>query len=245
MNTEQASDRPKISQEWTLQASLHAHSGPAKAIAKMDLLRVIELRYGRNQLNIFPTPNCEAVLAYTRGQIMDGVHACHSCKRGRGPFTKCVIMNGYLSGSCSNCHYNNEGTRCSFRPTPQNRVKRPKSRLDSGHGNNIAKAKCTEKSSTPAITKTVVPATSPKTTKIPTLSVQTPLFSLANKRAYSAVDLNHSLVQLSQTILEYKWSVGKAKIKVKRTLKLAILYKYISDLLKEEADQLNKEILNK
>ena len=87
---EQVSYRPKSPLEWAHQALIQANSKPTKAIAQMELLRGVELRRGRNHINLFQPPNCEAALAYSRGQ------ACRDCKRGRGPFAKCVILKGYV-----------------------------------------------------------------------------------------------------------------------------------------------------
>lgn len=39
---------------------------------------------------------------------------CSSCERGRGPYTRCIVVPGMGKGSCSNCRYNGQGTRCSF-----------------------------------------------------------------------------------------------------------------------------------
>ncbi|RHZ63994.1 DUF3716 domain-containing protein [Aspergillus thermomutatus] len=41
---------------------------------------------------------------------------CEHCRRGYGPWAQCVMLQGYLRGSCANCHYNSDGARCSFRP---------------------------------------------------------------------------------------------------------------------------------
>jgi uncharacterized protein DUF3716 len=107
--------RPETPEEWAEQALLQAHSTSAESMAKMELLRGVEFRPGRVEINLFIHQNCEAALAYSRGQVMEGANGCQSCKRGRGPFAKCVVVKGYMKGSCSNCHYNAEGTRCSFR----------------------------------------------------------------------------------------------------------------------------------
>jgi len=115
VDKEKQSCKPKTPLEWAKQALLQANSAPTKAIAKMKLLRGVALRPNRKSINLFTAQNCEAALAYSRGQVMDGTTACRSCKRDNGPFVECVVLEGYMNGSCSNCHYNAEGTRCSFR----------------------------------------------------------------------------------------------------------------------------------
>jgi hypothetical protein len=114
INKQQVSYIPKTPEEWAKQALLQAHSTPAKAMAKMELLRGVEFRPGRN-IKLFDARNCEAALAYSRGQLIEDYSACRSCRRGNGPFRKCIMMKGYMSGSCSNCHCNGGGKRCSFR----------------------------------------------------------------------------------------------------------------------------------
>lgn len=41
--------------------------------------------------------------------------ACRHCERGDGPWDKCVVVPGFLVGSCANFHYGSEGWRCSLR----------------------------------------------------------------------------------------------------------------------------------
>ena len=49
---------PKTPLEWANQALLQANSKSTKAIAQMELLRGVELRSGRKQINLFQPPNC-------------------------------------------------------------------------------------------------------------------------------------------------------------------------------------------
>src|SRR3981081_3291993 len=57
--------------------------------------------------------NIEANLAQITGQV--NVPECTHYARRNGVFVLCVSAAGQLSGSCANCHYNNEGVRCSLR----------------------------------------------------------------------------------------------------------------------------------
>ena len=59
--------------------------------------------------------NHEALLASTRGQL--ATTPCNSCKHGSGPVTQCIVVHPMLKGSCTNCHYNSQGARCSLRPS--------------------------------------------------------------------------------------------------------------------------------
>jgi hypothetical protein len=67
INVEQAY-RPETPKEWAEQALLQAHTTSAESIAKMELLRGVEFRRGRVEISLFIHQNCEAALAYSRGQ---------------------------------------------------------------------------------------------------------------------------------------------------------------------------------
>lgn len=57
--------------------------------------------------------NLEAMLLGITGDAADP--ECTTCQSGSGPFVGCFSVAGVAGNSCSNCHYNSEGTRCSFR----------------------------------------------------------------------------------------------------------------------------------
>jgi hypothetical protein len=84
------------------------------ALASLPRARGIRLRAGRSIL-WERVGNQEAALGYTRSEECVAA-ACASCERGAGPFVKCIVVQGMLSGSCTNCHYGSGGARCSFRP---------------------------------------------------------------------------------------------------------------------------------
>jgi Protein of unknown function (DUF3716) len=180
----------------------------------MELLRGVELRPGRNKINLFQPQNCEAALAYSRGQIIHDVQACRDCKRGRGPFVKCVVLRGYLKGSCSNCHYSAEGVRCSLRPREQQQALNDK--IDTKSLNNIS---LDRKSGTAA--------------KL----FKRPLVEVSDESA-SESNMNEGMDQQYQTALKHKLKGGKVQKRAMRMRKLASLYKSIGDLLEEEADEL-------
>lgn len=82
------------------------------ALAALPPARNPTTRPGRNaRLN--RDANIEANLAQITGQV--NVPECAHCARRNGVFALCVSAPGQLSGSCANCHYNNEGVRCSLR----------------------------------------------------------------------------------------------------------------------------------
>jgi hypothetical protein len=74
-------------------------------------IRVPETRPGR-QTRLHRDANVEAILAQIPGQV--NVSECaHYAQRNR-VWASCVSVIGALLGSCSNCHYNNEGSCCSL-----------------------------------------------------------------------------------------------------------------------------------
>jgi hypothetical protein len=82
------------------------------ALAALPPARNPTTRPGRNaRLN--RDANIEANLAQITGQV--NVPECTHCAQRNGVFALCVSASGQLSGSCANCHYNNEGVRCSLR----------------------------------------------------------------------------------------------------------------------------------
>jgi hypothetical protein len=48
--------RPHTPEEWAEQALLHGHSISAESIAKMELLRGVEFRLGRDEINFVHIP---------------------------------------------------------------------------------------------------------------------------------------------------------------------------------------------
>jgi hypothetical protein len=81
------------------------------ALAALPPARNPTTRPGRNTC-LNRDANIEANLAQIMGQV--NVPECTHCARRNGVFALCVSALGHLSGSCANCHYNNEGVRCSL-----------------------------------------------------------------------------------------------------------------------------------
>jgi hypothetical protein len=69
-------------------------------------------RRDEQQLNLKRRSNVEALLAHVSGIIT--ASPCTNCHKGHGPWTSCVVVDGQMCGSCSNCWYNASGARCSF-----------------------------------------------------------------------------------------------------------------------------------
>lgn len=83
------------------------------ALAAMPPLRVANLRRER-AMDLGRTSNREAFLGQCVG--VASATPCGHCARSLGPWDSCVVVAGQFGGSCANCHFNNEGRRCSLRP---------------------------------------------------------------------------------------------------------------------------------
>ena len=88
------------------------------ALADMPPVRNAPICQGRT-LNLAWSSNIEAYLGQLTGQ--ENATLCMHCgHKSAGIWTRCVLVEGFFLGSCTNCHYNNKGVRCSlcmyFRP---------------------------------------------------------------------------------------------------------------------------------
>jgi hypothetical protein len=101
-----------------------------KRINNKAEVREIELRQGRELKGLEKgKANLEASLAYTRGT--ESSQACTTCsnkKRPRGPFKRCIVMEGEFDGACTNCRYNDDGKVCTFHRLNANPTKSGKPR---------------------------------------------------------------------------------------------------------------------
>ncbi|KAI6081767.1 hypothetical protein F4821DRAFT_18579 [Hypoxylon rubiginosum] len=60
-----------------------------------------------------PRVHHEAAYAAMTGIVLPPERACTMCKSNRGMFQQCIVLPGYLDGSCAGCHYNSDGNGCS------------------------------------------------------------------------------------------------------------------------------------
>lgn len=81
-------------------------------LAALPPLRAPALRAGRTTNPARPS-NLEAEIGQMVGQVQP--LGCTHCVGGSGTWTQCVVVPGFFGGSCANCHYGSEGSRCSFR----------------------------------------------------------------------------------------------------------------------------------
>ncbi|VUC34262.1 unnamed protein product [Clonostachys rosea] len=87
-------------------------SSVGKRLARLPAQRDPEHRDRTHKPNLKRRGNVEAMLVQVAGE--EPARACKSCRKGHGPWTKCVVLEGSLCGSCANCWYNACGSRCTF-----------------------------------------------------------------------------------------------------------------------------------
>ncbi|RDL30659.1 uncharacterized protein BP5553_10004 [Venustampulla echinocandica] len=79
------------------------------ALTRLPPVRNTILRPGRTFRSAAQSANTEAALAQAVGSI--AVVQCTHCSRSSGIWVGCVVVAGFLSGSCANGHYGSEGAR--------------------------------------------------------------------------------------------------------------------------------------
>ncbi|PTB67861.1 hypothetical protein BBK36DRAFT_1167159 [Trichoderma citrinoviride] len=96
-------------------------SALCKKLASEAALRKPVQRRADQKLNIERRSNVEALLAHMTGQ--PAAHPCKNCRKGHGPWSQCIVYEGQMCGSCTNCWFNASGSRCTFHennhPMPQ------------------------------------------------------------------------------------------------------------------------------
>ncbi|KAF4977333.1 hypothetical protein FZEAL_6105 [Fusarium zealandicum] len=83
-----------------------------KKLANEVALREPDQRRPDATLNMERRSNVEAFLGHLTGVPV--ARACKNCHKGHGPWTECVIYDGQMCGSCTNCWFNASGSRCTF-----------------------------------------------------------------------------------------------------------------------------------
>ncbi|KAJ6444768.1 cell cycle control protein [Purpureocillium lavendulum] len=96
-----------------------------KLAGETALREPVQRRPGQ-RLNLERRSNVEALLCHVAGT--PAPQQCKNCRKGHGPWNSCVVYDGLMCSSCSNCWFNASGARCTFH-VPDNGATRP-----SGHG---------------------------------------------------------------------------------------------------------------
>jgi hypothetical protein len=82
-------------------------------LARLPSARRPELRPARGVPNLTRMGNREAIVAQSVGAPAPS--PCGLCAKNGGPWTSCVVVAGFLRGSCANCHYGGSGVKCTLR----------------------------------------------------------------------------------------------------------------------------------
>jgi Protein of unknown function (DUF3716) len=82
-------------------------------LARLPSARRPELRPARGVPNLTRMGNREAIVAQSVGAPAPS--PCGLCAKSGGPWTSCVVVAGFLRGSCANCHYGGSGVKCTLR----------------------------------------------------------------------------------------------------------------------------------
>lgn len=91
---------------------LKIRSSACKRLADEEARREPTQRRSSQKLNMERRSNVEALLSHITGD--DVAQPCRNCHKGHGPWTTCVVRDGQLCGSCTNCWFNASGSRCTF-----------------------------------------------------------------------------------------------------------------------------------
>ncbi|KAI1412944.1 hypothetical protein F5Y13DRAFT_162138 [Hypoxylon sp. FL1857] len=117
-NMEGEATRPQKTQELALRSGYQGiipESTLAKRLADAPGMRLAEQRRPGQPLNLLRRSNVEALFAQISG--VEAPQPCKNCHKGHGPWTSCIVIDGYMCGSCANCWFNASGSRCSFHET--------------------------------------------------------------------------------------------------------------------------------
>lgn len=90
-------------------------SALCKKLAREVAIRPPTQRRTEQKLNMERRSNVEALLAHITGE--PSPQPCKNCHKGHGPWTECIIYDGQMCGSCTNCWFNASGSRCTYHGT--------------------------------------------------------------------------------------------------------------------------------
>lgn len=91
---------------------LNMETAVCQRLADQPAMREPSQRRRGQKLNLERRSNVEALLAHVSGVLV--ARACKNCAKGHGPWTACVVLDGLMCGSCTNCWYNASGARCTY-----------------------------------------------------------------------------------------------------------------------------------
>lgn len=101
--------------------SIRIDTALCRRLAGEFAMREPTQRRPETKLNMGRRSNVEALLGYVTGVPVR--RACKNCAKGHGPWQDCVILEGQLCGSCTNCWFNASGSRCTFHGKSSNHLR--------------------------------------------------------------------------------------------------------------------------
>ncbi|KAJ4119918.1 hypothetical protein NW768_010508 [Fusarium equiseti] len=102
---------------------LNTDSALSRRLCNERALRPVRQRRPETHLNMDRRSNVEAFLAHLTGVPVH--RSCKNCAKGHGPWHECIIYDGQMCGSCTNCWYNASGSRCTFHEVNQSTIFAP------------------------------------------------------------------------------------------------------------------------
>ncbi|KAH6969682.1 hypothetical protein DER45DRAFT_608392 [Fusarium avenaceum] len=99
-----------------------------KKLSVEPALREVKQRRPEMGLNMTRRSNVEAFLGQLTGVSV--VRPCKNCNKGHGPWNECIIYDGQMCGSCTNCWFNASGSRCTFHESNQTSIYEPTPRYN-------------------------------------------------------------------------------------------------------------------
>ncbi|KAF5681059.1 hypothetical protein FHETE_90 [Fusarium heterosporum] len=99
---------------------MKSDSALCKKLSTEPALRQVKQRRPEMYLNMGRRSNVEAFLAHLTGVAVE--RSCKNCSKGHGPWNECIIYDGQMCGSCTNCWFNASGSRCTFHENNQNSI---------------------------------------------------------------------------------------------------------------------------
>jgi hypothetical protein len=104
---------------YELALALPPHPGKPSAaflgLACLPTLRRPELRPTHGVLNLARIGNREAILAQSVGAPAPS--PCSFCAKDGGPWTSCMVVDGFFRDSCANCHFGGCSIKCTLHQT--------------------------------------------------------------------------------------------------------------------------------
>ena len=89
------------------------------SLATTHISREIKLKEGKTAEGLKNSKDRlsykEGGLLYVVGRVRSGDEMCGHCSKGNGPFEHCVVLEGFMNGTCANCRYYDYQNKCKYK----------------------------------------------------------------------------------------------------------------------------------